>query len=32
MLVQSRCFRDGAESCVYVVTSAVTDHRWTGEP
>jgi hypothetical protein len=27
---QTRCFRDGAPSCLYVVTSVVIDRRWTG--
>jgi hypothetical protein len=27
---QSRCFRKGAPACIYVVSSVVTDHRWTG--
>jgi hypothetical protein len=30
MIAQERCFRRGDELCVYTITSAVTDHRWTG--
>jgi hypothetical protein len=29
-LVQSACFRKGADSCVYTITSSVTDERWCG--
>jgi hypothetical protein len=28
---QGRCFRRGADSCQYLVTSYITDARWTGE-
>jgi hypothetical protein len=28
---QSRCFRDGADSCIYQVTSAFIDQRWSGQ-
>lgn len=28
---QSRCFRRGAETCVYEVSSAFVDHRWSNE-
>ena len=27
---QSACLRNGAESCRFVITSHVVDHRWTG--
>lgn len=27
---QRECFRKGAEACVFVVTSPITDSRWTG--
>ena len=27
---QSRCFRQGAESCLYTISSAVVDGRWCG--
>jgi hypothetical protein len=30
LVVQRECFRKGAESCVYVVTSSITDLRWMG--
>jgi hypothetical protein len=30
LVVQRDCFRKGAESCVYVVTSTITDARWMG--
>jgi hypothetical protein len=30
MIAQRECFRTGADLCVYTVTSAVTDARWTG--
>jgi hypothetical protein len=26
---QTDCFRKGADACHYVITSAVTDHRWS---
>lgn len=29
-VTQRRCFRDGAETCIYQVTSAFIDHRWSG--
>jgi hypothetical protein len=29
---QIACFRKGADTCVYRVTSAITDVRWLGEP
>lgn len=29
-VTQRQCFRKGAESCVFVVTSPVTDDRWSG--
>ena len=28
---QRQCFRKGAQSCIYEITSVVTDQRWTGE-
>jgi predicted hydrocarbon binding protein len=27
---QSRCFLDGADTCIYEVTSAFADKRWSG--
>lgn len=30
-IAQSSCFRKGADACVFEVTSAVTDERWSGE-
>jgi hypothetical protein len=30
-VVQTRCFREGADNCVYTITSALLDHRWSGE-
>lgn len=29
---QTRCFRDGADSCIFQVTSAYIDQRWWGDP
>lgn len=29
-VTQTRCFLDGAESCVYEVTTAFADKRWSG--
>ena len=29
-LSQSECFREGATACVYVISSTVTDERWSG--
>ena len=31
LVVQRECFRKGADSCIYVVTSSITDGRWMGE-
>ena len=31
-VVQTRCFRDGADTCVYQITTAFADQRWSGEP
>jgi hypothetical protein len=31
-IAQRDCFRSGGEVCVYTVTSAITDERWTGVP
>jgi hypothetical protein len=28
---QRACVRDGAEACVYTITSALTDERWSGD-
>jgi len=28
---QTQCFRDGAPTCIYEITSAFIDQRWTGE-
>jgi hypothetical protein len=30
-VTQTKCFRDGADLCVYQITSAFIDHRWSGE-
>jgi hypothetical protein len=30
-VTQTKCFRDGADVCVYQVTSAFIDQRWSGE-
>jgi len=27
--VQTRCFLDGADTCIYQVTSAFVDKRWS---
>jgi hypothetical protein len=32
IISQAQCFREGADSCVYVVSSAFTDERWFGPP
>jgi len=29
-VAQRECFRRGADACIYVVTSPVTDQRWSG--
>jgi hypothetical protein len=29
-VVQTRCFLDGAETCIYQITSAFVDKRWAG--
>lgn len=29
-VTQRQCFRKGADSCVFVITSPVTDDRWSG--
>jgi hypothetical protein len=29
-VAQSVCFRQGAESCVFTITSSITDERWNG--
>jgi hypothetical protein len=29
-VTQRQCFRDGADCCIYVLTSPVTDARWSG--
>ena len=31
LVVQRECFRKGAASCVYVVSSSTTDARWMGD-
>lgn len=31
IISQSQCFRQGADSCVYTFSSAITDVRWSGE-
>jgi len=30
-VTQTKCFRDGADVCVYQVTSAFIDQRWSGD-
>lgn len=30
-VTQRQCFRKGAESCIYVISSPLTDERWTGK-
>jgi hypothetical protein len=30
-VTQTRCFRDGADTCIYQITSAFADHHWSGE-
>jgi hypothetical protein len=30
ILSQSQCFRQGADSCVYTISSAFSDERWSG--
>jgi hypothetical protein len=30
MITQTKCFREGADCCVYALTSSVTDARWSG--
>ena len=30
IVTQSQCFRSGADSCVFEVSSAIRDQRWTG--
>lgn len=32
MVTQRECFRQGADVCVYVVTSSLTGKEWSGEP
>jgi hypothetical protein len=29
-VTQRQCLRDGADTCIYTITSVVTDKRWTG--
>jgi len=29
-IVQTRCFREGADTCIYQITSAFVDQRWSG--
>jgi hypothetical protein len=31
LVVQGDCFRKGADSCIYVVSSSITDERWMGD-
>jgi hypothetical protein len=31
-VTQTRCFRDGADTCIYQITSAFADQRWGGPP
>jgi len=31
MVNQSACFREGAEACRFVITSSITDSRWSGK-
>jgi len=30
IIAQRECFREGSESCIYTVSSALTDERWSG--
>ncbi|HKY39008.1 MAG TPA: hypothetical protein VJN18_23880 [Polyangiaceae bacterium] len=30
-VTQTKCFRDGADVCIYQITSAFIDQRWSGE-
>jgi hypothetical protein len=32
IVTQSQCFRQGAESCIFTISSAFTDLRWSGQP
>jgi len=31
-VTQTRCFRDGFDTCIYEVTCAFVDQRWSGDP
>jgi hypothetical protein len=31
-VVQTQCFRDGADTCIYEVTCAFIDRHWAGDP
>jgi hypothetical protein len=31
VIAQTQCFREGAESCVYTISSTRTDALWTGD-
>jgi len=31
IISQRQCFREGAESCIYSISSALTDERWSGQ-
>lgn len=31
IVAQQQCFRQGADCCVYTISSSVTDERWTGK-
>jgi hypothetical protein len=31
IISQTQCFRNGADSCLYTISSAITDARWSGE-
>ena len=30
-VTQTQCFREGADTCIYEITSSFVDRRWTGE-
>jgi hypothetical protein len=32
IIAQSKCFREGADCCIYTISSALTDSRWSGQP
>jgi hypothetical protein len=30
VIAQTQCFREGADSCIYTISSTLTDERWSG--